>query len=128
MPTLSASDYTTFLKFKAGAASTIQPSIQTRSNVAVSQSVINANVLASQAAFVATPTVTAVQNNASVLPVQPMRTVNTKALSTVTGSGTLSSSSINRPGGIPLASKTSQGTYYAPPRLSGWKNAGPPGH
>jgi hypothetical protein len=128
MPTLSASDYTTFLKFKAGAASSIKPNIQTRDNVSVSQSVINANVLASQAAFVATPTVTAVRNNASVLPVQPMRTVNTKALSTVTGSGALSSSFVNRPGGIPLASKTSQGTYYIPPQGAGWKNAGPPGH
>jgi hypothetical protein len=55
MPTLSASDYTTFLKFKAAAATPIQPAIQTRANVSLSQSVINANILASQAAQVATP-------------------------------------------------------------------------
>lgn len=42
MPTLSASDYTTYLKFKAAAASPIRPNIQTRDNVAVSQAVINA--------------------------------------------------------------------------------------
>ena len=55
MPTLSASDYTTFLKFKAAAASPIQRDIQTRSNVSLSQSVINANILASQAALAASP-------------------------------------------------------------------------
>ena len=58
MPTLSASDYTTYLKFKAAAASPIQPAIQTRSNATLSQSVLNANILASQAAFVAAPTTT----------------------------------------------------------------------
>jgi hypothetical protein len=58
MPTLSASDYTTYLKFKAAAASPIQPAIQTRSNATLSQSVLNANILASQAAFVASPTTT----------------------------------------------------------------------
>lgn len=55
MPTLSASDYTTYLKFKAAAASPIRPAIQTRTNATVSQSVLNANLLASQAAFVTTP-------------------------------------------------------------------------
>lgn len=132
MPTLSASDYTTFLKFKAGAASTIKPSIQTRDNVAVSQSLINANVLASQAAFVVTPTVdTLGATNARVVAVQQKRTNNPNALSTIGYAGTsgsLSSSVLQRPGGIPLASKSSQGTYYSPPTAAGWKNAGPPGH
>ena len=57
MPTLSASDYTTFLKFKAASISSIQPAIQTRDNVSTSQSLINANLLASQAALVASPSV-----------------------------------------------------------------------
>jgi hypothetical protein len=57
MPTLSASDYTKFLKFKAASISSIQPAIQTRDNVAMSQSLINANLLASQAALVTTSSV-----------------------------------------------------------------------
>lgn len=55
MPNISASDYTTFLKFKAAAASPIRPDVQTRTNAALSQSVLNANILASQAAFITTP-------------------------------------------------------------------------
>jgi hypothetical protein len=55
MPTLSASDYTQYLKFKAATVTPISPAIQTRSNVALSQSVINANLLTSQAALVSTP-------------------------------------------------------------------------
>jgi hypothetical protein len=55
MPTLSASDYTQFLKFKAAAASPIRPAIQTRDNVTLSRSVLNANILTSQAAYVTTP-------------------------------------------------------------------------
>lgn len=61
MPTLSASDYTQYLKFKASAGSQIRPAIQTRDNVSVSQSLINAQLLASQAAFVTTPAVTTVR-------------------------------------------------------------------
>ena len=52
MPTLSASDYTQYLKFKAASVSSIGPAIQTRDNVSTSQSLINANLLASQAALV----------------------------------------------------------------------------
>jgi hypothetical protein len=55
MPNISASDYTTFLKYKAAAASPIRPDVQTRTNATLSQSVLNANILASQAAFLATP-------------------------------------------------------------------------
>lgn len=120
MPTLSASDYTTFLKFKAAAASPIQPAIQTRDNVAVSRAVINANILASQAAFVATPTLATVRNNARVIAVQPMRVNHPDALSTVAGSGTMSSSAIPRRGGLPTGFKSSQGTYYRVPQNAGW--------
>lgn len=70
MPTLSASDYTKFLKFKAASISSIQPAIQTRDNVAMSQSLINANLLASQAALVTTssvaPNITVTTNPAVV--------------------------------------------------------------
>lgn len=120
MPTLSASDYTNYLKFKAAAASPIQPNIQTRDNVAVSQSVINANVLASQAAFVVTPNLQVVGDLARVQGVQASRTNNPNALSTLTGSGTVSSSAIQRPGGLPTGFKSSQGTYTRLPQNAGW--------
>jgi hypothetical protein len=120
MPTLSASDYTTFLKFKAAAASPIRPDIQTRANASLSQGVINANVLTSQAAFVATPTVSTIQGNARVQPMQPSTVNNPNALSTVAGSGTMSSSAIQRPGGLPTGFRGSQGTYTRLPQNAGW--------
>jgi hypothetical protein len=80
MPTLSASDYTQYLKFKAAAVSGIKPSIQTRDNVSTSQSLINANLLTSQAAYVVTPysrrvmTSSAAVTDASVNTVTEART------------------------------------------------------
>jgi hypothetical protein len=120
MQTLSASDYTTYLKFKAAAASPIKPAIQTRDNAALSQSVVNANILASQASFVASPSLTTIRGNASVIALQPMRTNNPNALSTLTGSGTMSSSAITRVGGLPVGFKGSQGTYHRIPQNAGW--------
>ena len=124
MPTLSASDYTNYLKFKAAAASSIQPSIQTRDNVAVSQSVINANILASQAAFIATPNLTTIQGNARVAAIPVVQTrANPDALSTLGYAGTsgaMSSSAIQRPGGLPTGFKGSQGTYTRLPQNAGW--------
>lgn len=80
MPTLSASDYTRYLKFKAAVASPIRPAIQTRDNVSLSQTLINANLLASQAAFVTTPPTTSV----TTLPV----TVTDASTTTVTAART----------------------------------------
>ena len=120
MPTLSASDYTTYLKFKAASASSIKPAIQTRDNASLSQSVVNANILASQAAFVVTPSLQVVGNLASVIGVQPRRTNHPDALSTLSGSGTMSSSPIQRPGGLPTGFKGSQGTYTRIPQNAGW--------
>ena len=119
MPTLSASDYTTYLKFKAAAASPIKPTIQTRDNVSLSQAVINANILTTQAAFVVTPSVSTIVGNTRIRPVQPERTNNPNALSTVAGSGTMSSSAIQRPGGLPVGFKGSQGTYHRIPQNAG---------
>jgi hypothetical protein len=127
MPTLSASDYTTYLKFKAASISPIKPNIQTRDNASTSQSVVNANVLASQASFVVAQAGSAIVGNTRVRAIQPDRTNNPNALSTLAGSGTLSSSAIQRPGGLPGPARSSQSTYYSPAQLSGWKNAGPPG-
>lgn len=124
MPTLSASDYTQFLKFKAAAASPIRPAIQTRDNATLSQSVLNANVLASQAAFVLTPTVTNIQGNARVSAQQVVQTrSNPDALSTVGYAGTsgaMSSSAFQRPGGLPTGFRGSQGTYTRLPQNAGW--------
>ena len=120
MPTLSASDYTTYLKFKAAAASPIQPAIQTRDNATLSQTVVNANVLASQAAFVITPTLTTIQGNVRVRPVQPETTNNPNALSTLSGSGTMSSSAIQRQGGLPTGFRGSQNSYHRIPQNAGW--------
>jgi hypothetical protein len=120
MPTLSASDYTTYLKFKAASISPIKPNIQTRDNASTSQTVINANVLASQAAFVVAPAGSTIVGNARVRAVQPERTNNPNALSTLTGSGTMSSSPVQRPGGLPTGFKNSQGTYHRIPQNAGW--------
>lgn len=75
MPTLSASDYTQYLKFKAASVSGIKPSIQTRDNVTTNQSVINANVLTSQAAYVSTPYVERVLRNAAAVTDASVNTV-----------------------------------------------------
>jgi hypothetical protein len=126
MPTLSASDYTTYLKFKAAAVTPIRPAIQTRDNATLSQSVINANVFASQAAEVITPTL-AVLNPAMarVIAPTPERTNNPKALSTVSWtSGTAgavsstTSSKFQQSGGLPA--KNVVGTYTRLPQNAGW--------
>jgi len=86
MPTLSASDYTKFLKFKAASISSIQPAMQTRDNVAMSQSLINANILASQAALITTSSV------ATIVNIVPNSAVVTDALANVITSVSDSSS------------------------------------
>ena len=125
MPNISASDYTTFLKYKAAAATPIQPSIQTRTNATVSQSVLNANILASQAAFTMTPTLTTVVGNARVQAQPPNNVNNPNALSTLSwasgtsGSvGSTTSSKFVQPGGLPANNVV--GTYTRLPTNAGW--------
>lgn len=125
MPTLSASDYTQFLKFKAAAATPIRPDIQTRTNATLSQSVLNANILASQAAYVVTPTLTNIQGNARVIAPEPERTNNAKSLSTLSwtsgtsGSvGSTTSSKYAQVGGLPANNVV--GTYTRLPQNAGW--------
>lgn len=126
MPTLSASDYTQYLKFKAAAATPIRPAIQTRANATLSQSVLNANILASQASFVLTPSLTTIETNARVQGVQevPTRSTN-KAKATLSWtSGTsgsvasTTSSKFQQPGGQPLKGRV--GTYTRLPQGAGW--------
>jgi hypothetical protein len=92
MPTLSASEYTQYLKFKASAGSAIRPAIQTRDNVALSQSLINANLLASQAAFVTTPATTITSTLSATVSAVSTTTVTaarTDILSAAVGNGTI---------------------------------------
>jgi len=125
MPTLSASDYTTYLKFKAAAASPIRPAIQTRDNATLNQSVLNANILTSQAAEVVTPSIAVLNPNMSrVIAQQVVQTrSNPEALSTVGYAGTsgaMGSSATQRPGGLPTGFKGSQGSYTRLPQNAGW--------
>jgi hypothetical protein len=126
MPTLSASDYTQYLKFKAASVTPIRPAIQTRDNATLSQSVVNANVLTSQASFVLTPSLTQVVGNARVQAPQVVQTrSNPEALSTVSwtsgtsGSvGSTTSSKFVQSGGLPANNKVS--TYTRLPQNAGW--------
>ena len=121
MPTLSASDYTQYLKFKAAAVSTIRPEIQTRTQAAPLQSIVNANVLTTQAAFVVTPRIANIVGNARVQAVQPMKTNNPNALSTVTYGGVgPTSSRVQQPGGLPTGFKSGMNTYTRPAQHAGW--------
>jgi hypothetical protein len=130
MPNISASDYTTFLKFKAAAATPIRPAIQTRDNATVSQSVLNANILASQAAFVVTPTLTNIRGNARV-QTQPPNNVNRpdakSTLSWTSGTsgsvGSTTSSKFVQPGGLPANNVV--GTYTRLPTNAGWATGQP---
>lgn len=127
MPTLSASDYTNFLKFKAGAGTGIQRPIQTRDNVSLSRSVYNANILASQAALLVTPTLGVITSTARVIAPPPNNVNNPNALSTLSFAGTsgaLSSSAYTRNGGLPTGFKNSQGTYTRLPQAAGWIQGG----
>jgi hypothetical protein len=124
MPTLSASDYTQFLKFKAAAATPIRPDIQTRTNATLSQGVLNSAIFASQAALVVTPTLTVVRGNARIekIPVvQTRATADAKSTLSFAGtSGAMSSSATTRPGGLPTGFKGSQGSYHRIPQNAGW--------
>lgn len=127
MPTLSASDYTQYLKFKAAAVSPIRPDIQTRTNATLSQSVLNANILASQAAYVVAPQLTTIPTLNYVRARPPNNVNHPNALSTVSwvsgASGSVSSttsSKTQQPGGLPTGFKGSQGTYTRLPQNAGW--------
>ena len=125
MPNISASDYTTFLKYKAAAASPIRQDVQTRTNATLSQSVLNANIFASQAAFIVTPTLTNILGNARIQG-QPPNNVNRpdakSTLSWTSGTsgsvGSTTSSKFVQPGGLPA--KNVVGTYTRLPQNAGW--------
>jgi hypothetical protein len=92
MPTLSASDYTQYLKFKAASQTAIRPSIQTRDNVTLSQSVLNAMTLTSEAAFRVVPynsVSTVVGTTVSAVSMTTVSAARTDVLSAAVGNGTI---------------------------------------
>ena len=120
MPNLSASDYTNFIKIQAASQSyrngAIPKKIQTSDQVVPTQSIMNAQLLASQAAAIVTPrnaTVSAVNGVMQrVRPFVGLGYVNQpKNLSTVTRSGTLSSGKTQQVGGLPLIGAKGDGVY-----------------
>lgn len=103
MPTLSASEYTQYLKFKASAGSAIRPAIQTRDNVSLSQSLINAQLLASQAAFTTTPPTTSTTTLTATVSAVSTTTVTaaqTNILSAAVGDGTIITYTSSQPHGL----------------------------
>jgi hypothetical protein len=120
MPTLSASDYTNFIKIQAAAQSyrngAIPKKIQTSDQVVPTQSILNAQLLASQAAAIVTPrnaTVSAV--NGVIQRIRPFVGVGyvnqPNSLSAVSQSGTLSSGKFQQVGGLPLTAAKWSGVY-----------------
>jgi hypothetical protein len=123
MPSLSASDYTTFIKAQAASLAyrngAIPKTIQTGAQPFQVQSALNARLLASQAALVVTPRNATIVGTASVRPFTGEGRVNNpKNLSTVAQSGTLSSAKFQQAGGLPLTSPRGSGTYAPVPQLA----------
>jgi len=89
MPNLSASEYTTFLKYQAAqqSYSSGRPPrmIQTVDQAAPNINIINANLKTSQAAFATKKSATTLGSNLNyVRPLPPNRVNNPNALSTIT--------------------------------------------
>ena len=107
MPNLNASDYTAFLKLQA--ASLAYQNNQIPSNRHTSQqpvptvSILNSQLLASQASYVVNSNKSAIVGNARVIPRVPGAVNHPDALSTVTysSSGATSSSKTYQLGGPP---------------------------
>jgi hypothetical protein len=127
MPTLSASDYTSFIKIQAAAQSyrngAIPNKIQTSDQVVPTQSILNAQLLGSQAAAILTPrNATARAVNGVMQRVRPFEGVGyvnqPKRLSAVAQSGTLSSAKFQQVGGLPLTAPKSSGVYAPVPQLA----------
>jgi hypothetical protein len=123
MPTLSASDYTSFIKAQAASQSyrngAVPVPIQTRDQPFASQSILNAQLLASQAAYVVKSSSSTVLNNARVRPYAGYGNVNNpKSLVTLTQSGTLSSAKTQQLGGLPTTAPKGSGVYAPTPQLA----------
>ena len=125
MPTLSASDYTQFLKYKAAATAyqngQAPRRIQSTDQVVPTPSMLNTIIRTSQASLVVTPTESRLVGNARVQAVQPERTNNPNALSTIAYGGVgPTSSKVQQPGGLPTGFKSGMNTYTRPAQHAGW--------
>lgn len=130
MPTLSASDYTNYLKLKTAAVSytngQVPRKIQTTDQAVTNINVLNSVVKTSQAAFVVNPSQSAVSGLNYVRGVPVVQTRSTPdAKSTVSwtsgtsGSvGSTTSSKFQQPGGLPANNVVS--TYTRIPQNAGW--------
>ena len=123
MPNLSASDYTWFIKTQAASQAyrngAIPNKIQTSDQPFASQSILNAQLLASQAAYVVKPSASTLRDNASVRPFVGYGNVNNpKSLVTLTQSGTLSSGKTQQLGGLPTTGAKGSGVYAPTPQLA----------
>jgi hypothetical protein len=127
MPTLSASDYTTFIKVQAESLAyrngRIPTTIQTSAQPYPNQSSLNATLLASQASALLTPgnsTLRVVNGQIQrVRPYDGMGPVNNpNSLSAVAQSGTLSSAKFQQTGGLPLTAPKGSGVYAPVPQLA----------
>ena len=123
MPTLSASDYTAFVKAQAASLAyqngAIPRTIQTSAQPYAIQSVLNARLLASQASTLVSRTV--INGNARIRPFVGTGNVNNpKNLSTThaSTSTTMSSGKYQQLGGLPLTSAKSDGVYSPVPHLA----------
>jgi hypothetical protein len=123
MPTMSASDYTNYVKLKAAQLSysnavQVPRALHTTAQPVPSQSILNAQLLASQASYVVNPKNSALQGLNYVKPrivTQYRPTPKDKATvswtSGTSGSvGSYSSSATNTGFGLPAKNKV--GTYY----------------
>ena len=128
MPNISASEYTTYLKYKAAATSyTNGPprKIQTVDQAAPNINIINSVIRTSQAAFLVNPQETQIVGLNYVRPMPPNNVNRPDAKSTLSwtsgtsGSvGSTTSSKFQQPGGLPA--KNVVGTYTRLPQRAGW--------
>jgi len=122
MPNLSASDYTNFIKLQAAqqayANNKIPQTVQRTAQPVPTQSILSAQLLASQASFLVTPKKSALTSVTRIVPRNPVQVrANKLAKSTVgwasgtSGSvGSYTSSATNTGFGLPAKNKV--GTYY----------------
>jgi hypothetical protein len=122
MPNLNASEYTAFIKLQAAQQAytnnQIPRTIQTTAQPAATQSVLNAQLLASQASLLVTPKKSALTSVARVRPLNPVqfrsnrlaRSVVSWTSGTSGSVGSYNSSTTNTGFGLPAKNKV--GTYY----------------
>jgi hypothetical protein len=126
MPTLPASDYTSFIKAQAASLDyrngKVPVPIQRVTQPFAFQSILNAQLLGSQISTLVTPLNTTIRGTGRVRPHTGKGNVNhPQALSTVSFQGTGAGQGFNKnvqAGGAPLtALKGGVGTYWLPPHV-----------